>query len=149
MDLLHYSRLYSYRKFASCEELLQQHHKQTKICDKLTNFYGHGGPIWCLDRFEDLLFTGSYDKTIKIWQTKSGQCLSTMRAHTSWVSSVQYDPKFEILVSSSWDSTIKLWNIKTMQNCLTLNSQIGNYIYCARANLNENEVIAGTRIQDC
>jgi WD40 repeat protein len=66
-----------------------------------------------------------------------------MRAHTSWVSSVQYDPKFEMLVSSSWDATIKLWNIKTMTNCLTINAQNGNYIYCARLNLADNEIIAG------
>lgn len=31
-------------------------------------FHGHGGPIWCLayDRTHDRVFSGSYDKTIKV-----------------------------------------------------------------------------------
>jgi WD40 repeat protein len=139
-------RLYSYRKIPN-EELYMQHHKQTKICDKLTNFYGHGGPIWSIDRYDDLLFTGSYDKTIKIWQLKTGNCLTTIRAHSSWVSSLQYDPQFNMLLSSSWDSTIKLWNIDTLQNSVTFNTQVGNYIYCVRSNLKDGEVIAGTEFK--
>jgi WD40 repeat protein len=139
-------RLYSYRKVLN-EELYMQHHRQTKICDKITNYYGHLGPIWSIDRHEDILFTGSYDKTIKIWQLKTGNCLSTIRAHNSWVSSLQYDPQYNMLISGSWDSTIKLWNIETMNNILTLNSQNGNYIYCVRSNLKDGEVLAGTEFK--
>jgi WD40 repeat protein len=140
-------RLYSFRKIASDEEIYMQHHKQTRICDKLSTFYGHGGPIWCIDRHQDVLFTGSYDKTIKLWDIKSGQCISTMRNHSSWVSSIQYDPLFDKLISGSWDCTIRLWNMKTLQNSLTLNSQNGNFIYCVRSNLADNEVIAGTEFK--
>jgi WD40 repeat protein len=136
-------RLYSYRKRALDEELYMQHHKSTKICDLVSSFHGHGGSIWALDRHEDLLFTGSYDKTIKLWQSKTGSCISTIRAHNSWVSSVNYDPKKEILCSSSWDSTIKLWNIKTLQNTLTIQGENGNYIYCVRSNLDQDEIITG------
>jgi WD40 repeat protein len=100
-----------------------------------------------MDRNEDILFTGSYDKTIKLWQIKTGQCLSTIRAHSSWVSSLQYDPKFDMLASSSWDCTIKLWNMKTQQNMLTLTSTNGNYVYCVRTNLGDNELIAGTELK--
>jgi WD40 repeat protein len=140
-------RLYSFRKIASDDDLYMQHHKQTKICDKLSTFYGHSGPIWCIDRHEEVLFTGSYDKTIKLWDIKSGNCLSTMRNHTSWVSSIQYDPAYDFLLSGSWDCTIRLWNMKTMHNTLTLNSQPGNFIYCVRSNLKHNEVIAGTELK--
>jgi WD40 repeat protein len=139
-------RLYSYRKLLS-EELYMQHHKQTKICDKLNNFHGHCGPIWCIDSHDDYLFTGSYDKTIKIWHLKTGNCLSTLRAHDSWVSGLHYDIDFNTLVSCSWDSTIKLWNVENMQNMLTLNTQNGNYIYTIRSNLASGEVIAGTEFK--
>ena len=90
------------------KDLCMQHHKQTKACDRINTFYGHGGPIWCSDFYEDLLYTGSYDKTLKIWNLKYGNCLSTIRAHSSWVSALQYDPKFQTLISSSWDATIKV-----------------------------------------
>lgn len=137
-------RLYSYRKIASDDDLYMQHHKQTKICDKISSFFGHGGSIWCVDRCEDILFTGSYDKTIKIWETRKGECLNTIRAHSSWVSSIHYDKVSEILISGSWDSTVKLWNIKTLQNSLTLSQTNGNYVYCVRSNLCQNEVLVGT-----
>lgn len=140
-------RLYSYRKIASDEEIYMQHHKQTRICDKLSTFYGHGGPIWCIERHEDTLFTGSYDKTIKLWDIKSGHCISTMRNHNSWVSSIQYDPIYDVLISGSWDCTIRLWNMKLLQNSLTLNSQNGNFVHCVRSNLSSNEVIAGTEFK--
>jgi WD40 repeat protein len=140
-------RLYSYRKLASEDEIYMQHHKQTKICDKLSTFYGHGGPIWCIDRNEEVLFTGSYDKTIKLWDIKSGKCTASMRNHSSWVSSLHYDVGKDILVSGSWDCTIRLWNMKTLQNSLTLNLQFGNFVYCVRSNLAHNEVIAGTELR--
>jgi WD40 repeat protein len=141
-------RLYSYRKLVQEEDgLYMQHHKQTRICDKINNFYGHSGAIWCMDRHDDFLFTGSSDKTIKIWQLKTGNCLSTFRAHNNWVSSLHYDKEHSTLVSSSWDSTIKLWDIETMRNTLTLNAGNGNYVITARSNLKDNEVIAGTEFK--
>jgi len=129
--------------------LHMQHHKQTKICDKILNFQGHSGPIWCLDRNEDLLFTGSYDKTIKIWEISSGVCLNTVRAHSNWVSSVNHCKNFNILISSSWDSTIKLWKISdfSIDNSLILQNEIGNYIYCVRENLKNAEVYSGTEFK--
>ena len=50
---------------------------------------GHGGPVWCVDFYKDLLVSGSYDKTIKVWNMRSGQNLCTLRGHTSWVSCVK------------------------------------------------------------
>ncbi len=99
-------RLYSLKN--NNKDLCMQHHKQTKACDRINVFYGHGGPIWCSDFHEEFLYTGSYDKTLKIWNIKYGNCLSTIRAHSSWVSSIQFDPKFQTLISSSWDATIKV-----------------------------------------
>lgn len=101
-------RLYSLKD--NNKDLCMQHHKQTKACDRINTFHGHGGPIWCADFHEELLYTGSYDKTLKIWNLKYGNCLSTIRAHSSWVSALQYDPKFQTLISSSWDATIKVYN---------------------------------------
>lgn len=129
--------------------LFMQHHKQTKICDKKQNFQGHSGPIWCLDRSGNILFTGSYDKTIKLWEVSSGICLNTFRAHTSWVSSINYSKHFNTLLSASWDTTIKLWKISDFEisNNLILQNEGGNYIYCVKENLSEGEIFAGTEFK--
>ena len=138
-------RLYPYRKLTS-EELCMQHHKQKKICDKLSSFYGHCGPIWCLDRNDDTLFTGSYDKTIKLWDIKTGHCKNTIRAHSSWVSAIQYDRNFDKLISSSWDATIKIWD-KNLQNELVMNVGENNYVYCISANLSQGKIYSGTEMK--
>ena len=118
-----------------------------KICQKLCSYYGHCGPIWSFDRNDDLLFTGSYDKTIKIWNVKKGNCLNTTRAHNSWVSSIKFEKNFNKLISSSWDSTIKLWNLNlednTLNNDIVISNDPGNYIYCIESDLSNGRIISG------
>lgn len=90
------------------------------ICSKRRTFHGHGGPVWCLDYDEiaDVLYSGSYDQTIKVWDVKTQACRQTLRGHTGWVSAVSllrnehYSALGKpVLVSTSWDSTIRLWQV--------------------------------------
>ena len=55
-----------------------------------------------------LLTSGSSDTTIKIWNTKTWECIQTLEGHTRWVSSVAWNSK-GILASGSGDTTIKTW----------------------------------------
>ena len=126
------------------DEIYMQHHKQIKICDKLSSFYGHGGPIWGIDRHGDTLFTGSYDKTIKLWEIKNGQCLHTIRAHSSWVSSLKYNEQYDKLISGSWDTTVKIWNLQTYHPDLVINNENDTFIYCIAENISNNIIYGGT-----
>lgn len=73
-------------------------------------FVGHQGPVWCLCAFGDYLFSGSSDKTIKIWDTGSTyRCLKTLEGHTGIVLALcTYGNK---LYSGSQDCNIIIWNI--------------------------------------
>ena len=51
--------------------------------------------------------SGSYDKTLKIWNIKTGQCCHTLRGHVDHVLCLQFNDKQ--LVSGSADKTIKVW----------------------------------------
>ena len=55
-----------------------------------------------------LLASGSGDKTIRLWDTKTGSLLGTLEGHGNTVWQVAFDPK-NLLASGSDDSTIKLW----------------------------------------
>ena len=57
------------------------------------------------------LFSGSSDKTIKIWNLENGKLVNTLRGHsdTVWCISISHDGK--ILVSGSFDKTIKIWRL--------------------------------------
>jgi DNA-binding helix-hairpin-helix protein with protein kinase domain len=76
---------------------------------------GHSSSVWSVAYSPDgqTLASGSFDKTIKLWNIKTGKLLQTLKSHSSWVSSVAYSPDGQTVASGSRDSTIKLWNIKT------------------------------------
>ena len=76
---------------------------------KVREFIGHSGPIFCSDSHKDFLYTGSYDKTLNVWQISTGKCLNSLRpSPNSWVASICFDRKANILTSSTWDGIIKV-----------------------------------------
>jgi len=59
------------------------------------------------------LVSGSYDKTVKLWDIQTGGVVKTFHGHTNWVVSVSVSADCSIIASGSWDKTINLWNIQT------------------------------------
>lgn len=53
----------------------------------------------------------SKDKTIKIWETNTGQLVRTISAHRGPVNAVQL--RGNKIVSASGDGLIKMWNVET------------------------------------
>lgn len=67
----------------------------------------------------DILITGSADKTVKVWDAESGQCLRTLTDSKDPVLSVVYDPKGRWIAAGSGDvfnamtpkpGAIHIWN---------------------------------------
>lgn len=54
--------------------------------------------------------SGSYDKTVKIWNAASGECIRTFEGHTDNVISVSYSPDNRYIASTSHDKTVKIWD---------------------------------------
>ncbi len=99
------------------------------ISDSLINtLSGHKGSVTSVsfDR-EGLLASGSNDTTIKLWNTKTGECLRTLTGHGSFVNSVSFDAE-GLLASGSADSTIKLWNTTTGECLRTLTGHGGSVL---------------------
>lgn len=60
-----------------------------------------------------LLASGSYDKTIKLWDPTTGELHQTLQGHSDSIQSVFFSSDGKLLASSSNDNTIKLWNPAT------------------------------------
>ena len=74
-------------------------------------FKGHANGVMCLQFYDNILATGSYDSTIKIWDIESGNELRTLRGHTMGIRCLQFDDTK--LISGSLDKQIRVWNWRT------------------------------------
>ncbi|XP_043938512.1 F-box/WD repeat-containing protein 7-like isoform X2 [Protopterus annectens] len=72
---------------------------------------GHGAMVTCLAIQEELLASGSRDKTIQIWNLPSGLHVKTLEGHRKGVWGLQFFTD-NLLVSASYDTTIKIWNVR-------------------------------------
>jgi WD40 repeat protein len=69
------------------------------------------------------LASGSHDRTIRLWDVQSGDCVYVLRGHGSRISSVTFDPVTKALASASDDGTIKCWDSGTGTCIQTLQSE--------------------------
>ncbi|KAF7193539.1 putative E3 ubiquitin ligase complex SCF subunit sconB [Pseudocercospora fuligena] len=74
-------------------------------------FKGHTNGVMCLQFDDNVLITGSYDTTVKVWDINTGEELRTLYGHTSGIRALQFDDKK--LMTGSLDSTMRMWNWKT------------------------------------
>ena len=85
-------------------------------------FRGHSDGVIAMAITPDgkRIVSGSDDKTIKIWDSASGDELMTLRGHDDWISSVAFSPDGKRIISGSGDNTIKVWNSVTGAELMTL-----------------------------
>lgn len=76
---------------------------------------GHSHIISSLALSKDakILVSASRDKTIKIWNLKTGELLNTLKGHKDGVYAVALSKDEQIIASGSADKTIKLWHLET------------------------------------
>uniref|UniRef100_A0A674E480 Kinesin family member 21A n=1 Tax=Salmo trutta TaxID=8032 RepID=A0A674E480_SALTR len=76
---------------------------------------GHTKPVMCVDCTDDLLFTGSKDRTCKVWNLVTGQEIMSLGDHPSSVVSVRYCSSLVFTVSTAY---IKVWDIRDSAKCI-------------------------------
>ena len=57
------------------------------------------------------LISGSYDKTLKQWDSQSGECLNTFRGHENSVYGVCLSPDSKLVFSASPDKSCRMWEV--------------------------------------
>ncbi|KAI1386041.1 uncharacterized protein F4822DRAFT_430918 [Hypoxylon trugodes] len=60
-----------------------------------------------------LVASGSYDKTVRLWSTDTGELQQTLKGHSSRVSSVAFSADSKLVASGSYNKTVWLWSTDT------------------------------------
>ena len=85
--------------------------------------------------------SGSGDNSVKIWNAESGQCVRTLKGHSSSVTSMQFLSNNNTLATGSRDTSIKLWKVESGECIRTLtghSSAVTSLQLLANSNDNNN-----------
>ncbi|KAJ3886601.1 WD40-repeat-containing domain protein [Lentinula edodes] len=99
------------------------------VSGKTTKLYrGHRGPVSTLTLWHSgsrqILVTGSWDNTIKLWDAnacfpdRTKELISSTDAHSDFVKSLFVIPSVKLLISGSSDKLIRFWNLSLEQQPL-------------------------------
>ncbi|KAI9292689.1 WD40 repeat-like protein [Neoconidiobolus thromboides FSU 785] len=83
-------------------------------------FREHGEPVSVLKTFnnEKALISGSWDKSIKIWDLNNGTKITDLSFHANQITSINHHPNNEnnIILSTSFDGNSFLWDLRMKLN---------------------------------
>ncbi|XP_023244320.1 notchless protein homolog 1-like [Centruroides sculpturatus] len=89
-----------------------------------------------------MVASASFDKSIKLWDGKTGKYLAAFRGHVQAVYQISWSSDSRLLVSGSADSTLKVWDIKTKKLLMDLPGH-ADEVYAVDWSPNGRQVISG------
>ncbi|XP_072510407.1 kinesin-like protein KIF21A isoform X6 [Notamacropus eugenii] len=101
---------------------------------------GHTKAVLCIDSTDDLLFTGSKDRTCKVWNLVTGQEIMSLGGHPNNVVSVKYC-NYTSLVFTVSTSYIKVWDIRDSAKCIRTLTSSGQVMPGDACSTSTNRVV--------
>jgi WD40 repeat protein len=89
----------------------------------ISRLIGHTAGISCLFPFENKLFSGSSDRTIKMWDVQTGQLQFAYHSHRARVSCLYLatgDDNEAFLFSGADDKTVMAWDVRRKRAVFTM-----------------------------
>ena len=80
----------------------------------LKTMRGHANFVFCVcfNPQGNLLASGSFDESLRVWDVKTARCLKTLPAHSDPISGVHFNCDGTLIVSGSYDRTLKVWGLR-------------------------------------
>ena len=104
---------------AHIKKMFGEYFKTPKYTD-LAYLRGHTEIVLCIISQDNNLYSGSWDKTIKIWDMKTYKKKGSLIGHTDNVKCLCVQADDNKLYSGSIDRTIRVWDTKTHAHIATL-----------------------------
>ncbi|MBI5569726.1 MAG: protein kinase [Desulfomonile tiedjei] len=126
-----------------------------RMKDRGTRTGIHGG--WKRKTFEtqsgvmDVMFspsainflTAQADHTVKMWSTKTGDCVKSLRGHTNVVAAVKFSGNGREAVSGGDDRTVRTWDLHTGRNLATFKGHLET-VSCVAFSRDGAHVLSGS-----
>jgi WD40 repeat protein len=86
--------------------------------------------------------SGSWDKSLRIWEAESGECIRVLTGHENLVTSVALSPDGRKIVSGSNDNTVRIWDGESGE-CLRVLTGHENWVTSVALSPDGNRVVSG------
>lgn len=77
----------------------------------LRTLQGHLMGVWAMVPWDDVLVSGGCDRDVRVWDLNTGNCMHTLRGHTSTVRCLKMSDE-NTAISGSRDTTLRIWDIR-------------------------------------
>ncbi|KAI5818390.1 WD40-repeat-containing domain protein [Pyronema omphalodes] len=105
----------------------------------ITSFEGHAAAVNAVQMHGDEIASASGDRTIKLWNMKTGKCEKTFIGHQKGIACVQFDGN--TIVSGSSDQTIRIFDRHTQAETTTLR---GHTALVRTIQATQNRIVSGS-----
>ncbi|UKZ70841.1 uncharacterized protein TrAtP1_011810 [Trichoderma atroviride] len=84
----------------------------------------------------------SHDKSVRLWDTKSGVLLKCFEEHSDWVRCVAFSSNGKYIASASDDYTVLIWDVTGVESPKTLTGHRG-YCRCVAYSPDDSYIVSG------
>ncbi|XP_078226293.1 peroxisomal biogenesis factor 7 isoform X3 [Callithrix jacchus] len=99
---------------------------------------------WSQTRGEQLVVSGSWDRTVKLWDPTVGKSLCTFRGHENVIYSTIWSPHIPgCFASASGDQTLRIWDVKAAGVRIVIPAHQAEILSCDWCKYNENLLVTG------
>lgn len=84
----------------------------SKECRRTRSYTGHRDGVWevsCARHTPTIIGTASADRSARLWDVETGQCLLRYLGHNGSVNSIRFHPTDAIVCTGSGDGTCQIW----------------------------------------